>query len=349
MAYCGKCGKQIPDNAKFCDGCGAPVMGSHSNPGQDTNVNNGYGTSGESQQYGGSEYNTSHYEMPKHYNRSQFDRYNTPVIVNRIRSVGSSVLLLVLIICMAASVVFGLIAGGGSPLGMMAGNAGPLVVVTLIGCVPTILTLVGLLMFYLECRKTAAPLGSGVGIYKAGKIVSIIYYAIIGAVVVFGMLFGGAFLSGMGGMFGNVFGQMFSEAGMDASSLEYSYSAVRGVMTGVIVFIVIIVAVIVFLGILLQVKLMSGANTVRNSLHAGRRTGLFPVYPFVIEIILAIFVFISMINTIGTAGQYMSYFGGSGIGGILGLSVVNAIISVVQIILTIIMLYKFRAAVNQSN
>ncbi|MGN0730960.1 MAG: zinc-ribbon domain-containing protein [Treponema sp.] len=39
MKFCTKCGKQLNDDAKFCDTCGAPVSGSQTPPIPGTNEN----------------------------------------------------------------------------------------------------------------------------------------------------------------------------------------------------------------------------------------------------------------------------------------------------------------------
>jgi len=323
MAFCAHCGKQIPDDAKFCDGCGQPIIGG-SGFAEQFNNDRGFGTYQEN--------------VPPERN------FVTPV-VSRIRTVGGSTLELVLIILTAASVVMSFIAGGSSS--MIPGVGGAMIGLSLIGSIPTILMIIGLLLFFFDCRKNPIPRGSGLGVYKAAKIVMIVFLAIIGIVAVLGMVLGGVVVGGLGGSLSDILDELLSEAGISSAAFSYG-GAVAGAMAGVLIVILIFVAIILILAILMQIKLMHCANVVRKTLASGVRSGTIPVYPAVIQILISIGMVISLFNTIGQAAAYASYLG-SAYSGLLAVSVIQAIVTCAQAIITIIMLLKLRAAVNQAN
>ena len=357
MAYCARCGKQIPDGARFCNGCGSPVTGAPGNGNygysDSENGNYGYGAPGNNDfRYNDPAYgeppDTGGYHSNEGYGRNR-DPYSSyggrpDDVVRRIRETGGSVLHLVLILCMAASVVMSFMTGG-SILGIPGYSGMGTSMLMLIGNIPVILMVIGLLMFFVECRSKAEPKGSGIGVYKAAKIIMIVFFAVLFIVFLIALLFGGLTFSALGGAFGLMFEEIFSQAGLGSSA--YGYGTAASVMAGVMITIVIIIAVIIILAIVLEVKLMNSANVVRNTLRTGKRCGTVPVFPVVIEILLAIGTIFSMINAIGSAAQYTSYFGG-GYAGFLMMPMISSIISTVQVILTIVMLIKIRAAVGSS-
>ncbi len=331
MKYCANCGSQLPDDAGFCASCGKPVAGANAYAG-------GNRAAGANIPNGCNNYDQYNYN-------SGYTNGNGGGITGRIRRTGSSTLFLILIICMAVSVVISLIAGGNP--GLMSYNSqlfGGMFVINLVGCIPVILTIIGLFLFYFDCRSNAIPTGKGIGLYRAAKIINIVFLAITAVIMLLVLLVGGSVASLLGGAGQYVTEPIFGEAMPEYGPIiESGFGYAGQVFAGILIFICIVLAAVVVLAILLQAKLMKGAKVVRESLAAGTRQGTFPIFPVIIEIILAVGTGISMIFSLVGAAQLSMYMGG----GFPAVSVIAMIVSFVQIILTILVLVKIRAAVNE--
>lgn len=331
MAFCKNCGNEIQDTDRFCQSCGTPVMrpaaqggdpvrqgGGQPNQGQSSQSNQNYGGSSQ-QNYGGPSY--QNYGSPSYqntggrqyqdYGRQPYQNYGRPgggayrgsrgitPVQQMLKEFGGSIPFLVFIALTVVSIVMTLVlSGAGAPA-------------MLIGLAPTILTAIGMILVFVECKTNpGAPAGGGLKVYKAGKIVNLVFIAIVGGILIVVLLiFGLALSSNPAWLEGLLEG--LSRMGVDVSyylSTIYSIgvSAGAAVISVIMIVAAIIVGVVVFLLILQQVKLMKMAKIIRESLAAGRPAGVIPIYPAVILIIWAVLSAISLISSLSAASRYMS-------------------------------------------
>ena len=338
MAFCKACGNQIADTDKFCQSCGAPVMRAAAQGGQNTA---GYGQQGQQyQQYGQQNQQYRQYGQPYGYGSGGPARRPgglTPV-QQVLKDFGGSILFLIYIAVSALAMVLTLISGGAGWILM------------LVGMVPSILVLIGMIMAFVECKSVqGAPKGNGIGVYRAGKIVLIVYVAVLAAVLLITLLIGGSLLGGalgsiggLDGLFGMLDEYGYSSYGSYGSQIGY---ATLGVVNTVMVVFIIIAFVIIFLVIMQAVKLLQTAKIIRQSLITGRPAGQISIFPAVMNIISAVLTAIFVFMMIGTIAS-VSYYGVS-FGGTSALVLFTGIFTLAQLVLGAVLIIRLRGQMSQ--
>ena len=367
MAFCNKCGEPIQPGERFCGNCGTPVAPAAAptvvpvvppvpeTPAQNTESFDGmfrqentyrspedaYQTRQESFQrqpdpfaqqnsYQRQEAYGAPYVQGGYGSRNPYGGGAAPV-QKMLKEFGGSILFLVNLCVIALVIVLSVIAGGSGGI------------VILLGQVPMILTVIGLILAFVDCRSAQpVPKGSGIGCYKAGKIVMIVYIAILAAIVVIALCVGGAMMSGFSSMYGGDLYDLFDSAGYG-----YEYGVGTSVMSGIMIAMIVIIAAIILLAILTMTKLMKTANIVRDSLRSGRPAGIIPIFPAVIFIILAVFTAISVFSMIGMSAMYGSALSVIGVSfGSSGISIFSSLLSLVQLILGAVLIIQLRGRMN---
>ncbi len=379
MAYCTNCGKQLMDGAAFCPECGKPVSAApqdsaplnsgnaYSSPAPAGPVNippRTLGPAGSETRYGngGNGYYTD--GSPVSGNAGPAGPINSGVYVNagnsnpwqvtaplaspvraprdealigRVREVGGSAPHLVLILCMAATVILNFLSNGSAFFGIPTGSSDGSLIGSLIGNLPAILTVAGLATFYAECRNEAEPRGNGLGMYKASKIVLIAFFCLAVAAAALGSVAIYAF----GGL--SALREAFEQAGIDSSIYGDWFTA--DFVTGMIAFILIAFVIISVLAIIMQAKLIKGANIVRDILETGTKGERIPAFPVVIQVIVAVICVLAAVAAIGSEIGYINY--GSPEASATVPQLASSVITAAQTVLSVIMLSKIRKAVNQ--
>lgn len=118
--FCEECGKQIPDNSKFCDGCGAPVK-SVQRPGEEPKYEEPRyeeprydGPKYEEPRYEGPKYEGPRYEEPR-YERSVYERpqeYGYPEKEEKRKKGGAQTALIVVLSVVAVALIVVLVVLG---------------------------------------------------------------------------------------------------------------------------------------------------------------------------------------------------------------------------------------------
>ena len=354
MAFCTNCGKQIPEGAAFCTNCGKPVSAAPAGGGTENGSagigalmgsNNGYAASGGSYGTGytgsrGTGYGSPR-TVPYTYAGTRTDGPAAAVredgVVRQIREVGGSPLHLALIVSMALSAVLSILTGSGLLPGVLGSSEYGSMLISVLTSVPTVLTMAGLLTFYLECRKEEQPKGSGLGLYRAAKITAIVFLgfsALLGLVMA---VFGGALFLGSDIPISQMIGEILQEAGISG---DVDVSVLLTVFTVVVA---IALGIGFVLSLILQIKLIKSARIVETALEKGRRGDLLPMYPLVLRGIQAAASVLSVLNHVGV------FFGGyvdAANRVPTALASLTVIAGCVEAVLSVVMLAKIRQAVD---
>ncbi len=258
-------------------------------------------------------------------------------LIGRIREIGGSPLHLVLILCMAATAVLTVLSRGSAFFGIPTGSSDGSLIGSLIGCLPVILAVAGLATFYSECRNEGELRGNGLGLYKASKIMLIIFFVLAIAATVLGTLA----IFAIGGL--SALKEALEQAGLDSS--PYGSWLTADFVTGMIAFILIAFVIACVLAIVMQAKLIKGANIVRDALETGTKGEKLPVFPLVIEVIMAVLFVLGAVGMIGSEIAYIR--AGSADAAATVLPLISSVINVAQAVLAVILLSKIRKAVNE--
>lgn len=345
MKYCNKCGKQIADDAAFCMWCGAPVVEIEQNN-QNTVKSIVFGNS-----------NSDSNERSVFFGESETDYDNSPVygvlskVWKNIRQVGSSPLMLIYLVMFGLSMIISVAAGLTSNgtfkeiLGYdLRGTAGVLagiyLVIILIFMIPSILSWIGLTLFHFDCKAHVRPEGKGLGLFNAGKVISIIY-ASIGGVALLVLFISILFM--MPSM-NWVLDEMMYEMNIDS----YTFYAVMSYVRVILFVLFVILIIILILGIIYYVKVLSGSNDIKDILKTGNVTRKLPIYPAVYQIVMCAF---SLLGVAGSFSNPLEYFGYSPVLSLAArfnmlLSRLNVFIGLAASVLQIILLFMIRNAVN---
>ena len=306
MAFCSKCGSELKEGMKFCSKCGMPVkpaanaeskaaepaadgaamaaaagaaaagaaaVGAGAAKAAEVNNTAAAGTASQSQ-----------YPYRNNYQEPQ-----ALGIQKALKSFGGSVPFLLYIIVSAAFIVMSIISGGGQTI-----------IGIVIGLIPSILCLIGMILGFADARGSEIPTGKGIGLYKAGKIVSIVYAVIIGVLCILVLIFGAIVAGGAGDSLKEALSSASGSTGVDLGEFFNQFSSEQGVATVVVIILIVIIAAVVMLEILYDLSLMNSANAIRRSLHRGRGAGHVGIYPVVIMIIAAIGSALNLVTIFAT-------------------------------------------------
>ena len=313
-----------------------------------TSQNGGYAQGGgyaQNSQYSqpGSGYAAPGYQPYGGFSGMRYEQAdNSPKPIHQaIRSVGSSPLFLIYIIIIAASIVMSFVSGGSS-LAAMTGRRSPAAVSgagTLVGilitALPSIFIFIGLLMGFIDCKSREIPKGSGIGLYKAGRIIQIVFLCIAVVLIVIAGIVLGGLASGSFDLFAQYLGPEV-------------YHMLRGINMGALVIGILIAAVVVLvLALIYFAKLLRMATVIRNSLARGRRAGSIPIFPAVLNIILLVFVLLGLVGIIAQGRRMMMYYGSAAYAGSFGLSLFSAILSAAQLLIGAILILQLSSRVNR--
>ncbi len=274
MAFCGNCGNEIKPGARFCKNCGAPVPSASS----------------QTQQTRETPPPAPPIQEQSGFNHASEPAGIAPTPVHKtLKAFGGSVLMLFYILILIASIIVSIITYIDQPSSVL---------LVLLGRIPTILSIIGLLFFFADCRANIIPRGKGISIYKAGKITTVVVWIILGALISIALFFGGNY----------IFGELSHMIKYYSGSSYYGIGDYGDAAMAAAIFAIVIIAIVLIIAIIMQLKLIQTANVVRTSLQSGRPTGKIPVFPAVIMIIFAVFcviglfsliAFISLFNSLG--------------------------------------------------
>ena len=293
MAFCSKCGTQISENAKFCPGCGSPVamrsMGQTQQPQgqgpQSAPQSQGAGPQPQprpdmGQMYGGPAYNTAGprpQAAPVRGMRGSALQQSAGEYVR-------SVLFMVSMVCTALFVIASFVQGG-FLTGLLCGA-------------PAILMLIGMIFAFVDCRSNACPgqkSQTALTLYKAGKIVELVYWGLFAVLILI--------LAGLAGA-------GLSAASSYGSYLDGSVGAAASAAGGVVAVLVIIGLALCALFIFKNIKLLGMQKSMATVVKTGSSGKPVSMFPAVLNFVQAglgligLFVSVWLANMINELAYY---------------------------------------------
>ena len=155
---------------------------------------------------------------------------------------------------------------------------------TFVGMIPVALFVIGMWMFYLSCSRDEVPSTAGITLSRGAIITMIVLMGILTGIFMFVAL---------------VF--MSSSGYLQAYSHSHMPSGIFSLTMGVVVVIFMLLFVFCILGIIYYVKLLKTTKIIRNTISTGVYCGKLPMYPLVINFLLAALNLFSLFSTWGGA------------------------------------------------
>lgn len=156
-----------------------------------------------------------------------------------------------------------------------------------IGMIPTAIVVIGMWMFYLSCARDEVPSTAGITLNRGAIITFIVLMGIITGIFLIAALI----LLGTGG-----YSQMYGHSHMASGIFSWAMSVI------VVVFIFILAFCI--LGIIYYVKLLKTTKILRNTINTGRYCGKLPMYPLIINFLLAALNLFSLFSAVTGASIF---------------------------------------------
>lgn len=167
----------------------------------------------------------------------------------------------------------------GNVLGSMGTGAG-----ILLGMIPAAIFIISMWMVYLGCARDELP-SAGITLSRGAIITMIVFMGIATGMFLLVVLI---FLKSSG--YSQAYGR------------SYMTSSFFSLTMGVIVVILILVFAFLILSIIYYVKLLKTTKIIRNTINTGVYCGKLPMYPLVINFLLAALNLFSLFSTLGSAG-----------------------------------------------
>lgn len=156
---------------------------------------------------------------------------------------------------------------------------------TFIGLIPVAIIVIGMWMFYLSCTRDEIPSTSGITLNRGAIITMIVLMSIVTGIFLIAALI----IMGTGGL-SELYGHSYYASGIFTWAMS------------VIVVVFIFILAFCILGIIYYVKLLKTTKIIRNTINTGFYCGKLPMYPLVINFLLAALNLFSLFSTLGGAG-----------------------------------------------
>ena len=153
---------------------------------------------------------------------------------------------------------------------------------TLIGLIPTTIIIIGMWMFYISCSRDAIPSTTGITLNRGAIITNIVIICIASVLIIIGLLL------------------VLATGSMTTRS--YWGRNVYSMAMGLIVFIFIVIVIFLVMAIIYYVKLLKLTRIIRDTINTGRYCGCLPMYPLIINFVLAAFNLFSLFGVVTTGG-----------------------------------------------
>lgn len=354
MAICSKCGSELADGVKFCGVCGTRVMAEEA-PAASVNAEGNAAAAAAAVAAETAEKTAAAAQKTPSQTVSPYNyrnNYEEPAagIRQAMREFAGSGLFLFYIIVTAAALIFNVLGSG------MPGAIG-----SAFFYIPSILCLIGMILGFGDARSEDGPVGKGIGIYRVGKAIGIVYVVLFSALLILALLFSTFMVTSRPDFFDAIGKYLPSEINLAISSFLSTIGEYREAVLVVVVIIIVILVIFIVLAIFYFKGLMDAASAIRMSLENGKRTGHVPLYPAVIRIILAVFTVpgcISMLANLSTSRtQLTQILNTLDLGIDLDTAVVKTsyavlptigmVLGTVALILGIILIFKLRRRINR--
>ena len=169
----------------------------------------------------------------------------------------------------------------GNSYGMYTMSNSSLNIGLFIGLIPTTIIIIGMWLFYISCTKADIPSTTGITLSRGAIITNIVIISIASVVIIIGFMF------------------LLSMDGLRGSS-SYLGRSLYTVTMGLVMFIIIVLVVFLVLAIIYYVKLLKLTRIIRDTIITGKYCGRLPMYPLIINFILAAFNLFSLINVVNS-------------------------------------------------